>query len=104
MRIPGNRLLIAPLPAQEKTSTGLFLPQESVGDKKLFWRVEQLGTGGELPKKPKTKSHGLRAGDYTVGQIVITPLHFSHHHLEDGTDRRIVGCDQIEGVLEQATL
>jgi hypothetical protein len=32
--------------------------------------------------------------------MVITKLQFSHHQLEDGTGRRIVGCDQIEGVLE----
>lgn len=100
MRILGNKLLVAPLPPQEKSAGGIVMPAEQVGDLKMWWRVEQVGEGAALPKKPKTKPHGLLASDYRVGEVVITKLQFSHHHLEDGTGRRIVSCDQFEGRLE----
>jgi hypothetical protein len=90
------------MPSQERTASGLHLPQAQVGDVRMWWRVEQVGEGGALPKKLKTKPHGLVASDYAPGDIVCTALHTSHYTFEDGTERKIVDCEQIIGKLEEA--
>jgi co-chaperonin GroES (HSP10) len=87
-RILGDRLLISPLPEKEFSDGGIVLPRGQVGDVKQLWRVEQLGEGNACK-------------DFSLGQTVITPLHFSHFTLEDGTGRKIVDCDQIVGVFEE---
>lgn len=87
MKILGDRLLLSPLPVQEVSDGGIFMPAERVGDKRQWYRIDQLGTG--------TKA----LLDFKVGQTVITPLHFSHYEFDDGSKRKIVGCDQIHGVL-----
>jgi co-chaperonin GroES (HSP10) len=93
MRILGNRLLLSPLPARETSPGGILLPQAQTGDVMHYWRVEAVGTGKRL-------KHGeLVPPEFAVGDLVITPLHFSHTTLEDGTNRKIVDCDQIEGKL-----
>ena len=96
MKLLGNNALIEPLPVKEQTEGGIFLPQERVGDKKLFWRVLAVSETAKLPKK-RAIPEELRAG-----ALVVTPLHFSHHHLEDGTGRRICNVDQFEAVLEDS--
>ena len=103
MKLMGNRLLISPLPVKRESEGRIILPQESVGDKKLFWRVDQVGDGAPLPKsRKKIRPTGLRASEYRIGEIVITPLHFSHFTFEDGTERKIVDCEHIIGKLEEA--
>ena len=93
MKILGNRLLLSPLPVQEVSDGGIVLPSAAVGDKKMWWRVEQVGT--HRPAEGKAHTHGTSAADYAVGQHVCTPLHFTHTTLEDGSDRKIVDCDQF---------
>lgn len=94
MRILGNRILISPLPAQERSAGGIFLPQGQAGDVMYFWRVEQIGEG-----RPDAKGL-MHVPEFAVGDTVITPLYFDHTTLEDGTNRKIVGIDQIVGKLE----
>lgn len=91
MRILGNRALVSPLPAREKSAGGIVLPQAQVGDVMHYWRVEAVGPG------KRDKQGNLVPPDFKVGDLVITPLHFSHTTLEDGTGRKIVDCDQFEG-------
>ncbi len=96
MKLLGDRILIAPLPDQEKTAGGIILPQAQVGDVRYYWRVEQVGPG------KRDKSGELKAPEFTVGDLVVTPLHFSHTTLEDGSGRKIVDCEQIIGKLVAA--
>ena len=93
MRILGNNALIEPLPVQERTAGGIFLPQGQVGDQKMFWRVLAVSPTAKMPGG-KPLDEELKAG-----AIVVTPLHFTHTTLEDGTDRKIVGVDQFQAVL-----
>jgi co-chaperonin GroES (HSP10) len=90
--------MLEPLPVQESSSGGIFLPKSHVGDQKLWWRVVALGTHVTEPGKPHT--HGTSASDYQLGQVVLTPLHFSHTTLEDGSERKIVDVDQLIAVLD----
>jgi co-chaperonin GroES (HSP10) len=85
MKILGDRALIIPLPVQERTPTGIFLPQGQAGDVMHYWRVEQVSAKWSKP-------------EVAVGDTVITPLHISHHTLDDG--RKIVDADQFIGMLE----
>jgi len=94
MRILGNRVLLSALPTREQTSGGIILPMERADDKKMWWRIDQIGTG-----KPSEKSFHL-LGELRVGQTVGTPLFFDHTTLEDGSGRKIVGVDQLVAVLE----
>lgn len=101
MKLLGNRILISPLPVQERTETGLFLPEGSAGDKKLWWRVDQIGT--HQPKPGKFRPHGTSCSDYEIGQRVLLPGEYTHTTLPDG--RKIVECgrddhDQVIAVLE----
>jgi co-chaperonin GroES (HSP10) len=92
MKLLGDRLLISPLPVQQRSEGGMFLPQGQVGDAKLWWRVEAVGPGAR-------NKHGVvRPVEFAVGDTVLTPLHFTHTTLEDGT--KIVECDQIIARLE----
>lgn len=86
MRILGDRILISPLPEKTISDGGIHLPGGETGDKKLFWKVDQLGTKASVP-------------EIQAGSTVITPGYFSHTTLEDGSGRKIIGCDQIEGVF-----
>lgn len=87
-KILGNRLLLSPLPEKEFSDGGIVLPKGQAGDIKQLWRVEQLG-------------EGRGCEDFTIGQTLISPLHLSHHSLEDGTGRKIVDCDQMVAKFEQ---
>lgn len=94
IRVLGNRVLMSPLPVREQSSGGIILPMERVDDKKMFWRIDQIGTG-----KPGEKSfHLLR--ELRVGMTVATPLFFDHTTLEDGSGRKIVNVDQLVAELE----
>ena len=98
MKLLGNRLLVSPLPTQEKTESGIFLPQAQAGDKRLWWRIEQVGT--HQPKRDgKLRAHGTSASDYRVGQVVLLNNNYTNTTLED-TDRKIVETQYIEAVLE----
>jgi co-chaperonin GroES (HSP10) len=90
-RIIGDRVLLSPLPPQEKTLTGLFLPQAQQGDVMYYWRVDQVGEG------KRGKDGELVPPAFAVGELVITPLHFTHTTIEDGTNRKLVDCEQIVG-------
>lgn len=94
MRILGDRLLLRPLPAQEKSAGGIVLPQGQAGDVMYYWRVEAVGAGR------RNKKGEIVPMDFAVGDIVITALYHDHTVLEDGTQRRIVGSEQIIGKLE----
>jgi co-chaperonin GroES (HSP10) len=97
MKLLGNRLLVSPLPVQEKTEAGIFLPQGDVGDKKLWWRVEQVGT--HQPKVTgKFRPHGTSAADFHVGQVVCLNNAFTNTTLEDG--RKVVDTQYVEAVME----
>jgi len=87
MRLLGDRLLLSPLPVQERSAGGIVLPQGQAGDVMMWWKVDQLGSKFS---KPEVK----------VGDTVVTPLHFTHTTLEDGSGRKIVDSDQIHGMLE----
>ena len=97
MRLLGNRLLLSPLPVKEFSDGGIVLPQGQVGDKKMLWRVDQVGPG------IVRKSGVNPMAEFEVGQTVVTPLFFSHHTLEDGTGRKIIDCDQVVAVIEEET-
>jgi len=94
MRILGNRVLLSPLPTQEQSQGGIILPQSQVGDKKMWWRIDQIGAG-----KPSEKSFHLLQ-ELRVAQTVVTPLFFDHTTIEDGSERKIVGVDQLIAVLD----
>ena len=94
MRILGDRLLLSPLPVQEISNGGIHLPAAHVGDFKMFWKVDEVGPG------LRNKRGEIVPPEFKVGDTVITPLHFSHFTMEDGTERKIVTCDQILGILE----
>lgn len=94
MRILGNRLLLAPLPPREQSAGGIILPQGQAGDVMYFWKVDAVGAGKAL------KNGDIPVNEFSVGDTVITPLYFDHTTLEDGTKRKIVGCEQIVGKLE----
>lgn len=85
MKMLKNNCLLEPLPEQTQTESGIHLPQGQVGDVKMYWKV--LAISETADPKP----------DFAVGDTVITPLHFTHTTLEDGTGRKIVGIDQIIG-------
>lgn len=87
MKILGNRLLIAPLPVQEKSDGGIFLPQAPVGDVKQWWRVEAVGTH-EPKRDGRLRQHGTSAADYHVGQVVCLNNAYTNSTLPDG--RKIV--------------
>ena len=69
---------------------GIHLPAAQVGDKKQWWRIEQLGTRVSKP-------------ELQVGDTVVTPLHFSHFEFDDGSGWKIVDTDQIHGMIEKPT-
>lgn len=94
-RILGDRVLLSPLPAVEKTEGGIIMPQGQAGDVMLYWRVEKVGEG-----KPG-KDGQLQPMKVKVGDIVITPLYHDHVTLEDGSNRKLVGVDQIIGKFEE---
>jgi co-chaperonin GroES (HSP10) len=94
MKLLGDRLLISPLPVREKSEGGIILPQGQAGDVKHYWRVDQVGTG------KRGKDGEFVPLDFSVGDIIVTALYHDHTVLEDGTDRRIVGTDQIIAKLE----
>ena len=96
MRLLGDRLLISPLPDQEQTSGGIILPMAQTGDVRHYWRVEQVGPG------KRDKKGELQAPEFAVGDLVVTPLHFSHTTLEDGSGWKIVDCEQVIGKLAAA--
>jgi chaperonin GroES len=98
MRLLGDRLLLAPLPDREKTSNGIILPQGQAGDVRHYWKVEAVGNG------KRDKQGELRAPEFSVGDVVITPLYHENVVLEDGTHRRIVGCEQIIAKMESAAV
>src|SRR6267378_6317391 len=85
MKILGDRLLVSPLPVQERSSGGIVLPQGQAGDFMQWWKIESLGTG-------KT------CADLAVGQTVLTETRTTHETLDDG--RKIMGTDQIIAKLE----
>ena len=85
MKLLGNRLLVFPLPVQERTNGNIVLPAGQAGDFKQWWKIEQLGTGH-------------RCADFAIGQTVLTQLHTTHETLDDG--RKILGTDQIIAFLE----
>ncbi len=82
MKILGDRVLISPLPVQERSAGGIVLPLGQAGDFMQWWRVESLGTG-------KT------CAELSIGQTVLTETRTTHTTLEDGTGRKIMGTDQI---------
>jgi hypothetical protein len=90
MRILGDRLLLSPLPAKKLSDGGIHLLDGQVGDKFIWYRIDQVGTQ-------------VKEEVFHVGQVVVTPLYFTHTHLEDGTNRKIVGVDQIHGVILEPT-
>jgi co-chaperonin GroES (HSP10) len=96
LRMLPGKALVEPLPVQEKSAGGIFLPQESVGDKKIWWKVLQMGEWLRNKKGVPVDPH------FAVGDMVCTPLHFTHHTLEDGSGRKIVGFEQFEGKFETA--
>lgn len=98
MKLLGNRLMVSPLPVQEKSGGGIFLPHGAAGDKKLWWRVEQVGT--HQPKPDKRRAHGTSASDYRVGQVVCLNNAFTNTSLDDGTERKIVETQYVEAVME----
>ena len=102
MKLLGNRLLVAPLPVQEKSDGGIFLPHGAAGDKKLWWRVEQVGT--HVPKNIGKRVHGTSAMDYHVGQVVCLNNAFTNTTLNDGTERKIVETQYVEAVMEEAAV
>ena len=65
MKLLGNRLLVAPMPVQEKSDGGIILPHADVADKKLWWRIEQVGThqpkGGKLVRTARPRPTITRA-------------------------------------------
>ena len=98
MRILGNNCLLEALPAQERTAGGIVLLPENITDKKQFWRVLAVGPGR------RNKKGVLIAPEFAVGQVVITPLHFSHYEFDDATRNKIVDCDHIEARFEDAAV
>lgn len=94
LRMLRGKALVEPLPVQEKSHGGIVLPQESVGDKKIWWRVLDMGPLRE------DKHGNLIDPGFEIHDTVVTPLHFSHFTIEDGTGRKIVGFEQFEGKLE----
>lgn len=94
IRILGDRVLLTPLPVQTISAGGIMLPQGQTGDKMMYWRVDQIGTG-------KVDKKGNRsAPEFNVGQTVVTLLYFSHHTLEDGSGRKIVDCEHVIAKVE----
>jgi len=85
MKILGNRVLVSPLPVQERSTGGVILPQAQAGDFMQWWRVEILGTG-----KP--------CAELAIGQTVLTESRTTHETLHDG--RKIFSMDQIIAKLE----
>lgn len=100
MKLLGNRLLVAPMPVQEKSDGGIILPHADVADKKLWWRIEQVGT--HQPKGGKLRPHGTSASDYHAGQVVCLNNAYTNTTLEDGTGRKIVDTQYIEAVMDEA--
>lgn len=96
MKILGNRLLVSALPVQETSDGGIILPFGQPGDKKLWWRVEGVGT--HQPKPGKLRPHGTSASDYHVGQVICLNNAFTNTTLPDG--RKIVDTQYVEAVLE----
>jgi len=94
MRILGNRVLISPLPVREVSEGGIVLPQAQVGDVMQHWKVEQVGSGH------RGKDGELVPPEFTPGDLIITPLHFSHHSMEDGSGWKIIEAAEIIGKFE----
>lgn len=87
MKILGDRLLVSPLPVQQRSAGGIVLPQGQAGDFMQWWKIESLGTG-------KT------CAELAIGQTVLTETRTTHTTLEDGSGRKIMGTDQIIAKLE----
>jgi len=96
IRMLRNNLLLEPLPENTKSDGGIHLPGGQTGDLKMYWKVLAVGEG--MPNKYGGHDPIL---EISVGDTVITPLHFSHHTMEDGTGRKIVSADQIIGKFEE---
>lgn len=96
MKLLGNRLLVAPLPVQEKSDGGIFLPHGDVADKKLWWRIEAVGT--HQPAGGKLRPHGTSAADFNVGQTVLLNNAYTNTTMPDG--RKIVDTQYVEAVIE----
>lgn len=88
MRILGNRILIAPLPAPTTSANGLHLPVNYNDPRSAQqYRVEAVGPGRRL-KTGVTIPPEVMVGDY-----VLAPLHHDHITLDDG--RKIVDASEI---------
>jgi len=91
-----NEAILEPLPVLEKTATGIFLPQGQAGDYVMNYKVVRMGAN------PLSKKGNEIPQDFGVGDLVISPLNFSHTTLDNG--HKIVAFDQIIAKFETEML
>ena len=94
MKILGDRLLLSPLPDREVSAGGIILPMAQTGDVRNYWKVDSVGTGR------RNKRGEVIPLDFAPGDIVVTALYMDHTTIEDGSNRKIVGTDQIIAKLD----
>ena len=90
----GNRVVLRPTKKEEKTNSGIILP-DSVGDKPQTAEVIAVGDGGQTPNgTPYTMS-------VKVGDTVLMSKFPGQETTVDGEDVLIIPEQEILAVLEE---
>ena len=90
-RMTGNNMLCAPTGRAERT--GRIFRAEAYSDDQTQYYVLAVGPGR------RTRKGEIIPPIVKPGDKVLCQMHFSHHTLEDGTNRKIINCDQVIAII-----